>query len=101
MTAKTTHDAPLTIDVVSSQTVEDVLTKTRGLLELIEAVCNTATGEDDEEVFSPDLLKTLPLLCMFAARDLAFLEIYLSKDAADFHKNQIKELALQAPGGGK
>ena len=100
MTTKTTDSAPLMIDVVSSQTIEDILTKTRGLLELIEAVCNAATKEDDkEEVFSPDLLKSLPMLCMFAARDLMSVETYLGGDAADFHRTQVEELALHAPGG--
>ena len=96
----THHDAPLLIDVVTSQTIEDILTKTRGLLELIETVCNAAAKEEDkEESFSPDLLKSLPMLCMFAARDLMCVETYLGNDGADFYRNQLEELALQTPGG--
>ena len=35
-----------------------------------------------------------------AARDLDYMELYLGEDAAAFHRNQIEELALTAPGGG-
>lgn len=45
------------------------------------------------------LIKSLPMMCCFAAQDLDLMEIYLSKDAADFHRHQVSELAIETPGG--
>ena len=102
MTTKTIPTAPLTIDVASSQTIEDILTRTKGLLELIQTVCNAAAKEDAEnleEVFAPHLVKSLSMMCCFAAQDLANVETYLSNDGPAFHHNQLEDLARQAPGG--
>ena len=101
MTTKKTNPAPLTIEVVNTRTIGDLLTRTKGLLELIELACETAADkviDDVGDVLHPDLCKSLAKMCSFAAQDLDLMEIYLSKDAADFHQNQIEELAAQAPG---
>ena len=102
MTTKTIPPAPLTIEVVNTRAIEDILTRTKGFLELIETVCNAATKNDAEEigeVFSPCLVASLAMMCCFAAQDLALMETYLGPDAASFHQNQIEELALRTPGG--
>ena len=51
------------------------------------------------DIFGPDLLKSLPQLCRFAAQDLDLVEVYLSPDVVDFHKNQLDEMAIETPGG--
>ena len=92
---------PLCVQVAGSRTVMDILTRTKGLLELIEVACDSASGDYGEvtDVFGPDLLKSLPQLCRFAACDLDLVELYLSHDAVDFHKNQLSEMAIDGPGG--
>ena len=104
MTKKKEPTPPMLIEVVGSRTVEDILTRTKGLLKLIEVACESASRDDGEEVkavFGPDLLKSLPQLCRFAACDLDLVEMYLSPDAVDFHKNQLKEMAIETPGGAR
>ena len=49
------------------------------------------------EIFGPQMLKSLSHLCRFTAHDLDLVEIYLSDDAADFHQNQVAELAIHSP----
>ena len=56
---------PLLVQVAGSRSVEEILTRTKGLLELIELACNAArsdepNGEGVADVFGPDLLKSLP-----------------------------------------
>ena len=99
MTTKKTNPAPLTIEVVNTRSVEDILTRTKGLLELIEVACNSASGDYGEvtDIFGPQMLKSLSHLCRFTAHDLDLVEIYLSDDAVAFHQNQVEELAAQAP----
>ncbi len=98
MTTKRPHFAPLQVNVANSQTVEDVLTRTKGLLKLIETACNAAKDtEDTEQIFSADLVASLAMMCYFADQDLVAMETYLSADAADFHKWQLDNMALEAP----
>ena len=100
---KSTLTPPLLVQVAGSRSVEEILTRTKGLLELIELACNAARGDDGEvtEVFGPDLLKSLPLLCCMAAQDLDLVELYLGDDAASFHQNQLDEMAIETPGGAR
>ena len=42
---------------------------------------------------------SLNKMCLFAARDIDQLELYLSDDGPDWHRNQIEELTLQLPEG--
>ena len=98
MTKKKEPTPPLLVQVAGSNTVLGILTRTKGLLELIEIACESASDDYGEvtDVFGPDLLKSLPQLCRFAACDLDLVELY---DAVDFHKNQLEEMAMQTPVG--
>ena len=91
---------PLLVQVAGSNTVLGILTRTKGLLELIEVACESASDDYGEvtDVFGPDLLRSLPQLCRFAASDLDLVEMYLSHDAVDFHKNQLSEMEIDGPG---
>ena len=51
------------------------------------------------QVFSPNLVTSLAMMCYFAAQDLDAMETYLSKDAADFHRWQVQNMGLETPGG--
>ncbi len=98
MTTKRPHFAPLQVNVANSQTVEDVLTRTKGLLKLIETACNAAKDtEDTEQVFSADLVASLAMMCYFADQDLTLLETGLGTDAADFRQWQLDNMAREAP----
>ncbi len=102
MTTKTIHTAPLLLEVINTQTIEDIIVRTKGLLELIETLCNAATKHDAEEiddVFAPYLVKSLAMMCCLAAQDLALLETGLGHDAADFRQWQLDNMAREAPGG--
>ncbi len=98
---KATPPAPLMVEVAGSRTVEDILTRVKGLLELVEIACDSARNDYGEvtDVFGPDLLKSLPQLCRFAAQDLDLVELYLGDDAASFHQNQLEEMAIESPRG--
>ena len=101
---KSTSPPPLQIEVAGSRNVRGILIRTKGLLELIEIACNAARGDEPDgegvaDVFGPDLLKSLPQLCRFAACDLDLVELYLGADAASFHQNQLDEMAIETPGG--
>ena len=95
-----TPSHPISIAVVGSQTVREILTRTTGLLELIQLACEAATGDDFEatQVFGPDLLHSLPQLYRLAACDLDRVGQCLSHDAAAFHANQLREMAIETPG---
>ena len=101
MTRKPTEPTTLDIEVAGSRPVSEILTRTKGLLELIEIACESARSDHGEvtDIFGPDLLKSLPQLCRFAAQDLDLVEVYLSPDVVDFHKNQLDEMAIETPGG--
>ena len=92
---------PLCIEVAGSRPVHEILTRTKGLLGLIRVTCEAAAGDDFEatQVFGPDLLESLQHLCLFAAQDLYLVEMYLSHDVVDCHKNQLAEMAIDGPGG--
>ena len=62
---------PLHIEVTQTQTVEDILTRTQGILVLIEQACG-GPGRIANEI---------GLLCMLAARDLDLVVTCLSGDA--------------------
>lgn len=62
---------PLHIEVTQTQTVEDIVTRTQGVLVLIEQACG-GPGRIANEI---------GLLCMLAARDLELLTDALSGDA--------------------
>ena len=92
--------APLRQEVITTTTLEDIITRTKGLLELIETVCNAATKhEDEEDVFAPYVIKSLAMMCYLAAQDLALLETGLGTYAADFRQWQLDNMAREAPGG--
>ncbi len=100
MTKKQIHPAPLLQEVITTRTMEDIITRTKGLLELIETLCNAATKHNDEEdVFAPYLVKSLAMMCCLAAQDLALLETGLGHDAADFRQWQLDNMARDAPDG--
>ena len=87
--------APLQQEVITTRTLEDIIVRTKGLLELIETVCNAA--KNDEDVFAPYLVSSLAMMCTFAAQDLALLETGLGTDAADFRQWQLDNMAREAP----
>ena len=75
MTRKQKAPSPTEIYVVQSQSVGDILARTKGLLEFIRLACESTIDEsypescEVERAFTPDLVRSLSKMCLFAARD--------------------------------
>ena len=94
-----TQTPPLDIQVTESHSVEEIVLRTKSLLEMIAGTCD-ATGQDDmdhyatEKMFTEQFVTALGSLCWLAARDLANLETSLSNDGPDVHRDQVEDVTV-------